>query len=181
MSGAAAVAGATMGLNAAGSVLQAQGTLAGGSYAKQAGDMQQVEANYQADQITQNASQAIASSQRQSLDTAMKTKLAISTARANAGASGVNAAVGSPAEAVGQLAQRGSYLAAMDMFNGKSTATGLLNQAAGVRYSGQIAELSGEEQQDASKLAALGTLAGSAGSMMKQYGSAAFPSMRAAG
>jgi hypothetical protein len=166
---------ASMATTAVAGGISAYGTLAGGAAAKQAGDMQQQEANYQAAQLQQNASQAIASGQRQSLDTALKTRLAISTARANAAGSGVNAGVGSPVEAQGQLAKRGSYNAAMDMFNGKSTATGLLNQAAGVTYSGQAAELSGEEQQSASYLAAAGTLAGSAGSMMKTYGGYKYP------
>jgi hypothetical protein len=170
-----ALTAASMASTAVAGGISAYGTLAGGAAAKQAGDIQQQEADYQAAQLKQNASQAIASGQRQSLDTALKTRLAISTARANAAGNGVNAGTGSAAEAQGQLAKRGSYNAAMDMFNGRSTATGLMNQAAGVTYSGQAAELAGQEQQSASYLAAAGTLAGSAGSMAKSYGSAAYP------
>lgn len=166
---------ASIGATAAGGAISAAGTLAGGAAAKQAGEMQQTEANYQADQQTQNAGQAIAAGQRQSFDTALKTKLAVSSARANAAGNGVNAGVGSPVEAVNQLEKRGSYAATMDMFNGESTSTGLLNQAAGERYSGQAAEIGGEEAQEASYYSAAGTLASSAGSMMKTYGAYKYP------
>jgi hypothetical protein len=173
----AATAG-TMAMQAAGGVLSASGTLAGGSYAAQAGQMQQTAANYQAAQLDQNATQAIASSQRQMLDTNLKTSLAESTSTANAAANGVNAGTGSAATNVGNLAARGSYMAAMDLWNGQSKATGLENEAQGVRYSGALAAIGGEEQESASKLAALGTLAGSAGSMFSTYGKGAYPTAK---
>ena len=164
----------SMAATAVGGALSASGTLAGGSYAAQAGQMQETAANYQAAQLDQNASQAIASSQRQMLDTNLKTSLAESTSTANAAANGVNAGTGSAATNVGNLAARGRYQSAMDLFNGESTATGLENQAQGVRYTGQMEEIGGEEQQSASKLAALGTLAGSVGTGLAQYGKIAY-------
>lgn len=168
----------SMAMTAAAGGISAAGTLAGGSYAAEAGRMQRQAANAQADQVEQNASQAIASGQRKMFDTQEKTRLAISTARARGAASGVNIAEGAPAEVQGELAERGSYHALMDMFNGESTASGLMNQAAGIRYSGKVAELEGEQKQSASYLAAAGTLAGSAGSMMSTYGKFAYPTTR---
>lgn len=164
-----------MAATAAAGAISASGTIAGGNYAKQAADMQQQAANYQADQVDTNATQAFASGQRQMLDTQMKTRLAISSSTARAGASGVDAGVGSPVTNVGALAQRGSYQALMDMFNGASTATGLHNQAAGIRYSGVMEEMGGEEAQSASRTAALATLAGSAGNTFKMYGAMQYP------
>ena len=99
----------SMAATAVGGALSASGTLAGGSYAAQAGQMQETAANYQAAQLDQNASQAIASSQRQMLDTNLKTSLAESTSTANAAANGVNAGTGSAATNVGNLAARGRY------------------------------------------------------------------------
>lgn len=163
---------------AAGGSMSAMGTLAGGEYAKQAGLMQQQNAEYQAKQAESNATQAIAAGQRKAADTNLQTKLAISTARASAGASGVDVGSGSPATAQGELAQRGSYHALMDMFNGQSKATGLENEAAGMRYSGEAAKIGGEMQQKASYLSAAGTLAGSAGSMFANYGKINFPTSR---
>lgn len=165
----------SMGLTAVGGGLAAASTLAGGNFAKTAGQMQQNAANFQAAQLDQNAGQAIASSQRTMLDTQEKTRLAMSASRARAGVSGVDAGVGSPAENEGELAQRGSYHALMDIFNGKSAATGIENQAAGARYTGTLDEMGGEEAQSASELAAAGTLAGSAGSMASRYGAFKYP------
>lgn len=134
----------------------AAGTLAGGNAAKTAGDMMQ-------QQSIQNAAQAVASGQRKALDTQDRTRMAMSTVTARAGASGVDAGVGSPATDVGEIAQRGSYHALMDMFNGQSEAVGLRNQ-------GNLAEWEGNVKKDNSYLAAAGTLAGTAGSMFQQYG-----------
>lgn len=161
----------------AGGLLSAGGTLAGGNAAAAAGQMQKASADYQATQDTQNAAQAFASGQRQMLDTQQKTRLAISSARAGEAAAGTNAGSGSAANIQGVLAKRGSYNAAMDMFNGASASTGLLNKAAGETYSGEAAEIGGEEAQSASELAAAGTLAGAAGSMAKTYGQFTYPGL----
>lgn len=162
---------------AVGGAINAGSTLAGGNYAVQAGKAQQAADYRTAEQLTDNAAQAFASGQRKALDTTQTTKLMESTAVARAGASGVNAGVGSPASTVGQIAQRGSYHSLMDMFNGASESTGLLNEAAGQRYQGDLAEIEGEQKKKASRLAALGTLAGTAGSMMQTYGGYKYPNL----
>lgn len=167
----------SMGATAVGGAASAAGTLAGGSMAARAGQMQQQEADYQAAQLNQNATQAIASGQRQMMDTQQRTRLAMSSSTAQAAGSGVNAGVGSPATNVGQLAARGSYQALMDMFNGQSKATGLENEAAGDIYSGQAAEIGGAMQKSASYLTAGGTLAGTVGSMAGEYGLAKYPAL----
>src|SRR6185437_4206868 len=160
---------ASLGATAIGGGISAGGTLAGGSYAAAAGRAQNQAAQFEAGQIDSNAGQAIASGQRQMMDTEQRTRLAESSAIARAGASGVSADVGSPAAITGSIASRGSYQAMMDMFNGQSTATGLENRAAGVRYGGELAEMEGEEKQSASYLAAGGALASSAGGMASTY------------
>lgn len=168
----------SMGAMAVGGALSAASTLAGGNYAAAAGQMQKNAAYYQAGQIEDNANQALASGQRKMFEDQLKTKLAISDATARAGASGVSADIGSPVSAVGDLAARGSYHALMDMFNGQSEATGLRNQAAGVRYSGDLAEFEGKAKRDASRLAAAGTLAGTVGGMSSTYGGFTYPTSR---
>lgn len=159
----------------AGGAIKGMSTLAGGKAAAQAGQMQQTEANYQAAQLNQNASQALASSQRQALDTTQRTNLAISTATARAGASGAAADVGSAVANSGELAQRGSYQALTDMFNGESKASGLENEASGVRYTGDVEAYEGEEKEKASYLAAGGDFLSSVGQAAGQYGSLRFP------
>lgn len=160
----------TAGMMMAGAGMSAAGTIAGGNTSRQAGQLQKTAADYQAAQLDQNATQAVASSQRQMIDTGVKTGLAISSSRANAAANGVEASTGSAATNTGNLAARGSYQALMDLFNGQSTATGLRNQAQGVRYTGEIDALEGEEKQQASWLAAGGTLLGGMGGGLSTYG-----------
>lgn len=155
---------ATMAATAAGGAMSAAGTLAGGSYAKTAGEMQQQVAQ-------QQAAQAIASGQRKMFDTQLRTRTAQSTLATRAGASGVDTSTGSPVATTGAVAQRGSYQALIDMFNGESNASGL-------RYSGDVAEWEGEQKKSASDLAAAGTIASTAGSMFSQYGKFQYPTTR---
>lgn len=169
---------ASVGMNLVGSGIQAKGTLAQGDYAKQAGLMQQQASEFQAQQLEENAGQAIASGQRQAMDTRLKSSLAQSSIIARAAGSGTDAGVGSPAATVGAVASRGEYNALMDMFNGQSTATGLLNQAKGARYSGQLAAIGGEEAQSASRTNALATLASGAGNALSNYGRLRYPTSR---
>lgn len=165
----------TVGSTLVGGGMTAAGALASGSYAKTAGQMQQAGAKFQADQVDQNAGQAIGSSQRTMLDTQEKTRLAISSSTARAAGSGVNAGVGSPAGNVGDLAQRGSYHALMDLWNGQSAASGLDNQAKGIRYTGALDEVGGEMQKSASYLAAGGDIASAIGSGAARYGAINYP------
>jgi hypothetical protein len=183
------IMGASMAATAVGGGLSAASTIAGGNTAKQAGLMQQQAAvlrqqgdNYQADQLVENEGSEIGAAQRQMLDTQFKTKMANSSLEARGAASGVNIGTGSPLATEKAIASRGSYQALSDLYNGQNRAVGLDNQAAGLRYSGEIekyggdvAAWSGEQQRTASNLAALGTIAGSAGSMLKTYGAAKYP------
>jgi hypothetical protein len=158
-----------IGLSVAGGALSAGGTLAAGNTAAQAGKLEKAAADYKATQLRQNAALAIRGGQVQAADTELKTKAAISSSTARAAASGVDAGVGSPATNVGEIAKRGSYLASMDLWRGRSQASGLLNAAQAATYEGDVAELEGEEKKKASYLAAAGTLAGSAGSSLGTY------------
>ena len=160
----------SMAVTGIGAGLQAAGTIAGGNAAAQAGQLQQQAANYQAVQDEENATTAFAAGQRQMLADQDKTRLAISSVRAAAASNGTNAGVGSPATIAGSIAKRGSYNATMDMFNGESAATGLRNKAQGEIFTGQADLIGGQEAQSASALAAFGTIAGGAGSMLKTYG-----------
>ena len=168
---------ATMATTAVSGGLSAAGTIAGGNAASTAGRMQQTALNYQADQLESNAAGAIGASQRQMLDTQMKTRLANSQVEARAAASGVNAATGSPLATIKGNAQRGSYQAMMDLFNGENKSTGDLNEAQGLRYSGSMAKIGGDMQQEASRVAALGTIAGTGASMLKTYGAYKYPNL----
>ena len=151
----------SMGATAVGTIAGAGGALSSGAAANEA-------AQYKAAQLRSNEAGAIASGQRQMFDTQQRTRMAISSSTARAAAGGVNAGVGSPATNVGQLAQRGSYNAAMDLFRGQNEATGLENEARGDIFTGQM-------QQQASDINALATIAGGAGSMAQEWGRYQYP------
>lgn len=168
---------ASMGATAVGGAFSAASTLAGGSYAKEAGRLQKTALYSKATQLDQNAAQALASEQRKMFDTQEKTRLTVSTARARGAASGVDVGTGSAAETQGQIAQRGSYHALLDLFNGESARTGLHNQAEATRYEGDLAEYEGAAKESASELAAAGTLASTAGSMIGTYTGYKFPTV----
>jgi hypothetical protein len=168
--------GASLAMTAVSGGISAASTIAGGSAAAQAGQLKQAAANSQATQEEMNASGELASAQRRMLDTRLKTNLTQGTLQAKAAGSGFNAGSGSMLNDAGEIAQRGEYQALMDVFNGDNARTGMLNKAAATRASGAADAWAGEQQQDASYLAAAGTIAGTAGSMFKTYGSYKYPS-----
>lgn len=162
-------------LSGIGAGVSAIGTLAGGANAAALGQSQQNQANYQAAQLTENASSEIGAAQRQMLDTQEKTRLAEGTVTADAAGSGFTAGVGSPGAIAGSVAKRGSYQAAMQLFQGENQSTGMLNQAQGDVMSGEIAEEGGQMQQEASEFSAVGNLASAGGTMFKNYNSMTNP------
>jgi hypothetical protein len=168
---------ASMGATAAAGALSASGTIAGGNAAVAAGQMQQTADKFQADQLRANEGGEIGAAQRKMFDTQQTTRLANSQVQARAAASGVNAATGSPLATVKSNASRGSYQAMMDLFQGENRATASENQARGADYSGEMALAGGKMQQDASRIAALGTIAGAGSSMLKTYGAFKYPAL----
>lgn len=161
---------ASLALSGIGAGISAVGTIAGGNNAAALGQSQQNEANYQAAQLRENASSEIGAAQRQMLDTQQKTRLAQSKLTANAAGGGFTATAGSPEAISESIARRGSYEAAMQLFQGENASTGDLNRAAGVEMSGKIAAEGGEMQRQASYFTAAGNLASAGGNMFKTYG-----------
>jgi hypothetical protein len=166
----AAATGGSMALSGFGTAISAASTLAGGDYAVTAAQMKQQAANYQAAQLQQNAGGEIAAAQRQAFDVNQKTNLLRSSAVANAAASGINAGAGSAVTNQSGIVQRGQYLSNMDLWGGENRATGLMNQAQGLQYTGAMDALAGEEAQRAADASALGTLAGGGASLLRMYG-----------
>ena len=167
--------GASMALTAVSGGLSAASTIAGGSAAEEAGRIKQQAMYRQATQEEINAAGELASSQRKMFDTRLKTKLAASTLTARAAGSGFDASAGSMLTDAGDIEQRGEFQALMDIFNGKSAFTSLNNKAAGDRVTGDAEAWAGREAKDASFLSAAGTIAGTAGSMFKTYGTFKYP------
>jgi hypothetical protein len=163
------VSGTMAALSVAGAGLSAYGTIAGGNNAKAAGQGASNEALFQAAQDRANAGADVAASQQRMIQSQQKTNLLISSANARAGAGGVDAGTGSAVEDEGQIAQRGKYASALDLWNGENAATGDLNKAAADQYQSTLDLIGGNEAQTASMYSAAGTIAGGAASAYKIY------------
>lgn len=157
-------------LTAAGAGFSALNTLMGGGFAAAIGKAKQAEANVEADQDAANSAGAIAAAQRQALDTGQKADRLRSSAVAQAAAAGIDAGAGTALTNQAQIAARGRYQAGMDLWSGQNQATGLLNQAAAKRFTGDLDALGGEEAARAAGLGALTTIAGGGASLMRMYG-----------
>jgi hypothetical protein len=160
-------AGALTGL---GTGFSALNTLMGGAFAATTGKAKQAEANFEAEQDVANSAGAIAAAQRRGLDASQKADRLRSSAVAHAAAGGVDAGAGSALTNQAQIAARGRYQADMDLWNGQNQATGLLNQAAAKRFTGDLDVLGGDEAAGAAGLGALATIAGGGASLMRMYG-----------
>jgi hypothetical protein len=170
LGGGSAATGGAMALTGIGTGISAANTIAGGDYAAQIGRAKQAEANFEADQNVANAAGEIATAQRQAIDVSQKGELLRSAAVAQEAANGVNAGTGSALANQAQIATRSRYQADMDLWSGQNQATGLMNQAAGKRYTGELDALAGEEARRASGLNALSTIAGGGASFLRMYG-----------
>jgi hypothetical protein len=157
-------------LTGIGTAISATNTIAGGDYAAQIGRMKQAEANFEADQDVANSAGETAAAQRQAIDVNQRANLLRSSAVAQAAANGVDAGTGSALTNQAQITARGRYQADMDLWSGQNQASGLMNRAAGKRYSGELDALGGEEMRRASTLNALSTIAGGGASFMRMYG-----------
>jgi hypothetical protein len=170
LGGGSAATGGAMALTGIGTGLSAANTMAGGSYAAQAGRAKQAEANFEADQDIANAAGETASAQRQGLEAIQKTGRLASAAVAQAAANGVDASTGSALTDQAQIAARGRYQADMDLWSGQNQATGLMNRAAGRRYTGDLDAIAGDEAGRVAGLNALSTIAGGGASFLRMYG-----------
>lgn len=170
LGGGSAATGGAMALTGIGAGISAASTIAGGGYAAQIGRMKQAEANFEADQDIANAAGETAAAQRQAIDISRKANLLRSSAVAGTAAGGVDAGAGSALTNQAGIAARGRYQADMDLWSGQNQASGLINQAAAKRYTGEMDLLGGEQAQRASTLNALATVAGGGASFMRMYG-----------
>jgi hypothetical protein len=162
--------GGAMALGGIGSAVSAANTLAGGNYAASAGQLQQQSANYQAQQLQQNAPSEIAAAQRQAINAGQNANMLRSSAVANAAAGGVNPGSGSALTNQAEIVNKGQQNSLLDLWQGQNRSTGLLNQAQGAQFSGDVDALAGQEAQRAADLNAMSTLAGGGASLLRMYG-----------
>lgn len=155
--------GAATALMAGGSAISALGTLGSASAQRQAGAAQQQQLNYRAAQEDQQATQAIAASQRQAFDQSRKTALVQSSLVARAAGDGGSATDPGVLTVAQDIAGRGAYDFLGDMYQGEDRATGLRMQADADRYSGAAARAG-------ANASATGTILGGIGSLASRFG-----------
>jgi hypothetical protein len=154
----------------AGSAVSAMGTIAGGNAAADAGARGQQAAYFTAAQQEQGAQESRAVAQRQALDNRHKADLVLSSLRARGAAGGTMVSDGDILDTAGEIAARGEFEALSDMYQGENRARGLMDQAVASRMTGDAALAEGIAKKKASKLSAIGTIIGGAGSAMSSFG-----------
>lgn len=122
---------------------------------------------YQAAVARQRGMAEKAASQREALDTSRKEKFALSTLQARSAASGAGADDPTVANLAGDIAGRGAYQQMLQMWQGEESQWGAETQARGEEATASAYKTYG-------MTSALGTILGSAGSLLGKYGSSGF-------
>lgn len=158
-------------LTIAGAGLSAVSNLYAGSEAEAQGKAQQQANEFEAQQLDVNAGQEIASSQRTAIEDRRQARLAQSTIRARAAASGGGADDPTVLNLEANAAGEGEYQALTDLYEGASRARGLRMQASADRFEGKQYALAGKRARSGSYFSAATSLFGGVGQgLMAKYG-----------
>lgn len=176
-------------LAVAGTVVGAVGTLvsseSSASAAKAAGKDANRVAKWEAAQLERNAGQERAAAQRQAIEERRQGRLAISRARALAGASGAGVSDPTVTNILADLASQGETNALTAMWEGEESARNMEFQAAGRRYEGATAKAAGKTQAAAIRRAGyldtIGTVLEGGSDFYTKYGDPFFSPKAATG
>ena len=141
-----------------GTGMQAAGQLQSGKAAANTGLAQQKAAEFEAQQLEQNAGQAQAASQRSAIEELRKSMLLQSRAIAVAAASGGGALDPTVMALVGNLSKEGQLAAETQIYGGDERARAMRNQAKASRYEGAQRAEAGRVAERASKVSAGSTI-----------------------
>lgn len=122
----------------AGLALQAGGAIQSQQAAKKAADARRAAAEFEAQQLEQNAGQSISAAQRQAFETERTGKYTASRALALAAASGGGASDPTIMSTISQLASETAYRKSLDLYQGEERARQLRLGATAARLSGEI-------------------------------------------
>lgn len=147
-------------MNATGGALDAFGQAAGGVSHVMFGLQARQAAQYQADQLRQNAGQAEAASQRQAFDVDRQTQFVTSRALALAAGSGAGASDPTVVNLIARDAGQGAYEKAVALYQGADRARMLGEEA-------QAKEYQGKETFDNSAEVGAAAFAGGAANLLK--------------
>ena len=167
------MAGAGIPLAVAGTAFSVYGQYQAGRLARLRGQLEQQAHDYNAAQMEVNAGQAIAASQRDSLETKRLADITQSRAIAVAAASGAGTSDPTVINLMARNAGEGAYHASVALYQGEDTARKLRAGAASERYSGAVAAALGRSAEKASYFGMAGSLF-QGGSMLSRYGGGGF-------
>lgn len=133
------------------------------------GRRQNVERQFEAEQLEQQAGQSIAASQRSAMEERRKANVAASRALALAAASGGGASDPTIVRIIAGLKGEGSYRASVDLYQGEEEARKLRMGAKSKRFEGAMAEEKGLQEGHAHEIKATAALLDQGSSMAAKY------------
>lgn len=154
----------------AGAVSSIAGGFSAANAAKTAAQRQKTEAEFEAEQMTQAAGQAIATSQRDAIEQRRQARLLQSRAIAISGASGASVTDPTVLNLIGDIAGQGSYRAAVALYQGEDKARQLNMGAAAKRYEGEVALETGRNKARAYQIQGITGALGNTATMFGKYG-----------
>lgn len=157
-------------LSIVGSLTESEGAREVGQAASENGKRRRVAAEFEAEQLEVLAGQKIAAAQRDAYEERRKATLVQSRALALAAASGASASDSNVVSLLANTAGEGAYRAAVALYQGEDAARTARLQASARRYEGWMAEVAGEDTQEAYETKATGSLLSGAGSLFAKYG-----------
>jgi hypothetical protein len=161
---------AAAGMKVVGSLLEMEGHNQAGEAARVAGRRRNVAAQFEAEQLEQQAGQSVAASQRTALEEKRKADLVASRALALAAASGGGASDTSVVKIIADLKGEGSYRSAVALYRGEEQARKLRMAGKAKRYEGALAEESGIQEQAGHEIAGMASLFTGGSSLYGRYG-----------
>lgn len=165
------LAGGAAGLSIFGTVLNASGQISQARALEQQAGMRSAEDIYEANQLTENAGQVFAASQRTAINQNLQTQYVASHALAVGAASGGGTG-GSLIDTIAKINGMGTYRSMSALYEGQSQARQMEMQAAGKRYQASAEDASAENIKRALPLEVGATVlsgAANVGSMYAKY------------
>lgn len=157
-------------LKAAGGFTEAAGYEQAAEGARVAGRRKNVAAQFEAQQMEQQAGQSIAAAQRDALEERRRADLAASRALVLAAASGGGASDSTVVNIISQLKGEGAYRSAVALYRGEDQARKMRMGASAKRFEGAVAEEGGEYQAAGYETMATAATFKAGASLFESYG-----------
>ena len=158
----------------AGIATSAAGDVAKGSAAKKIAGRKMQAAEYEAQQLDQNAGQSQAAAQRAAMEENRQANLVASRALAVAAANGGGASSQGVMAILASIAAQGQHNAMMELYQGEDRARSMRMQAEAKRYAGAVGLADADVADKSAKVSAFGTVLSGAAknkTLFEKYGS----------